>query len=82
MNDILTVQEAANFLKKHPDTIRRWIEGKKLLAKKLAAGKSGVYAILRNDLLEMAVSETIEKKSKAKVRKHAAEPSQQVHLPL
>lgn len=82
MNEILTATEAATFLKKHPDTIRRWIEGKKLPARKLSAGKNGIYAILRNDLLELAVSETFEKRSRSKVRKPVAEPSQQVHLPL
>jgi excisionase family DNA binding protein len=63
MKDIITVSEAAKFLKKHPDTIRRYIEQKKLKARKISAGKSGVYVLLRNDLLEFIIADDIRKKS-------------------
>ncbi len=66
MNDIVTVEEAARFLHKHPDTIRRWIEHKMLKARHLSAGGHGIYAILRSDLLELMVSESIEAKEKVK----------------
>ncbi len=59
MQDIVTVEEAAEFLHKHPGTIRRWIETRKLKARHLSAGGHGIYAILRNDLLELMVSGTI-----------------------
>lgn len=78
MNDIVTVEEAAQFLHKHPDTIRRWIETKKLKARHLSAGGHGIYAILRSDLLELAVSGALEAKEKA----HLKIPSTQRALPL
>ena len=65
MNDIVTVEEAATFLHKHPDTIRRWIETKKLKARHLSAGGHGIYPILRSDLLELIVSGTLEAKEKS-----------------
>lgn len=64
MNDIITVDEAARFLHKHASTIRRWIETKKLKARHLSAGGHGIYAILRSDLLEVAISGTLEAKEK------------------
>ena len=83
MNDIVTVEEAATFLHKHPGTIRRWIEGGKLKARHLAAGGHGIYAILRSDLLEFIVAAEIEDKEKIK---HApvpkAPPNPQTQLPL
>ncbi len=83
MNDIITVEEAAIFLHKHPGTIRRWIEGGKVKARHLAAGGHGIYAILRNDLLEFMVAETIEEKEKAKYAAHRKEPPfPQARLPL
>lgn len=82
MNEILTVAEAGKFLKKHPETIRRWIEAKRLPAKKLASGKYGIYAILRNDLLELAVKETLEKKSREVKPHHPLIPTIQTHLPI
>jgi len=66
VNDIITVVEAAQFLHKHPDTIRRWIEQHILKARRLSAGGHGIYAILRNDLLELMISESI--KTKEKIR--------------
>ncbi len=78
MNDIITVEEAAQFLHKHPDTIRRWIENKKLKARHLSAGGHGIYAILRSDLLELVVSGSLEVKEKA----HLKIPSTQKALPL
>lgn len=83
MNEILTVAEAAAYLHKHPDTIRRYIEAKKLPARKLSAGKNGIYAIARNDLLEYAVAVTIEKKRRQAPRKHGRPvASAQVQLPI
>ncbi len=83
MKDIVTVEEAAKFLHKHPGTIRRWIEAKKLKARHLAAGGHGIYAILRSDLLEHMVAETIEEKEKIKHAPHHKEPpSPQRPLPL
>lgn len=83
MNEIVTVEEAATFLHKHPGTIRRWIEGGKLKARHLAAGGHGIYAILRSDLLELMVSHDIEEKEKAKHAPHHKEPpSPQRPLPL
>ncbi len=84
MNEILTVKEAATFLRKHPGTIRRWIEEKQLRARKLSAGKNGIWAILRNDLLELAVTDSIERKARMKkTQKHADNnKTSQVQLPL
>ncbi|MEK7532979.1 MAG: helix-turn-helix domain-containing protein [Patescibacteria group bacterium] len=79
MNDIMTVEEAARFLHKHPDTVRRWIEHKKLKARHLSAGGHGIYAILRNDLLEVAISGSLEAKEKST---HPKVISQQRTLPL
>lgn len=79
----MTVGEAARFLHKHPGTIRRWIEEKKLKARHLSAGGHGIYAILRSDLLEHVVTQTIEEKEKAKhAPPHKEPPSPQVTLPL
>lgn len=77
MKDIVTVEEAAQFLHKHPDTIRRWIETKKLKARHLSAGGHGIYAIVRSDLLELAVSESMESRTH-----HQKIPSAQRPLPL
>lgn len=63
MKDIITVEEAARFLRKHPSTIRRWIETKILKARHLSAGGHGIYVILRTDLLEVVVSGKVEKES-------------------
>ena len=83
MNDIVTVEEAALFLHKHPGTIRRWIEGGKLKARHLAAGGHGIYAILRSDLLEFMVAGEIEDKEKIKHAPPRKEPpSPQRPLPL
>ena len=83
MNDIVTVEEAATFLHKHPGTIRRWIEGGKFKARHLAAGGHGIYAILRSDLLEFMVALDIEKKEKIHhAPPHKEPPSPQRQLPL
>jgi excisionase family DNA binding protein len=79
MNDIVTVEEAAQFLHKHPDTIRRWIESKKLKARHLSAGGHGIYAILRSDLLELVVSGSLAAREKAH---HPKVPGTQKALPL
>lgn len=79
MNDIITVEEAAQFLRKHPDTVRRWIETKKLKARHLSAGGHGIYAILRSDLLEVAISGSLE--IREKTAKHKASPQQRT-LPI
>ena len=82
MKDIVTVSEAAVFLHKHPDTIRRWIEEKTLRARKLSAGKNGIYAIARNDLLELAISDTLEHNVLQKKKLSRRSHSSQVHLPI
>lgn len=79
MNDIVTVEEAASFLHKHPDTIRRWIESGKLKARHLPAGGKGIYAILRSDLLELVVSGSLELRERAS---HPKVTSTQKTLPL
>ena len=82
MKDIVTVEEAAQFLHKHPDTIRRWIEHNILKARHLSAGGHGIYAILRSDLLELAVSESIGEKEKVKNVLHPKVSTAQRTLPL
>ncbi len=82
MKDIITVEEAARFLHKHPDTIRRWIERNVLKARHLSAGGHGIYAILRSDLLELAISESIEEKEKIKTMPHPKVSATQRTLPL
>ncbi len=83
MNEIVTVEEAATFLHKHPGTIRRWIEAGKLKARHLSAGGHGIYAILRSDLLEFIVALDIEKKEKINhAPPHKEPPSPQRQLPL
>lgn len=64
VNDIVTVSEAAHFLRKHPGTIRKWIVTRKLPATRLIAGGHGIYAILRTDLIEVALVEAIENPTK------------------
>jgi excisionase family DNA binding protein len=54
LKNILTVQETAKMLKRHPGTIRRWIRDKKLPATKLS-GKYGIYLITREDILEFMI---------------------------
>jgi len=51
VNEILTVKQAAKYLKKSPSSVRRIIRQKKLKATKLA-GKYGVYLIARSDMME------------------------------
>jgi len=82
VKDIITVEEAAIFLHKHPDTIRRWIELKKLKARHISAGGHGVYAILRSDLLELVISESILKEEKQKKPQAQKVPVSQRQLPL
>ncbi|MBI4065418.1 helix-turn-helix domain-containing protein [Candidatus Gottesmanbacteria bacterium] len=82
MKEIVTVKEAAAFLHKHPDTIRRWIEEKTLRARKLSAGKNGIYAIARSDLLELAVSDALKRNVRQKKKQSPPSPSPQVHLPI
>lgn len=54
MNDdkLLTVKEVAEYLRKHPRTIRRWIEAKKLKAQPIPGrGRIGTeYLIKKSDL--------------------------------
>jgi excisionase family DNA binding protein len=83
MNEILTVQEAAQFLKKHPGTIRRWITSKKLRARKIPAGGTGVFVILKTDLLEFSIANMI--RAERRVKKEAKTPppqSGQESLPI
>jgi excisionase family DNA binding protein len=83
MNEILTVQEAASFLKKHPGTIRRWIISKKLKARKIPAGGTGVFVILKTDLLEFSIAKMVraERKEKREAKK-VTPPSGQETLPI
>lgn len=81
MNEILTVQEAAHFLNKHPGTIRRWIISKKLKARRIPAGGTGVFVILKTDLLEFSIEKMV--KAERKVRKEVKKitpPSNQESL--
>jgi hypothetical protein len=83
VNEILTVVEAAQFLRKHPGTIRRWILAKKLKAKKIPAGGTGVFAILKTDLLEFSIEKMVRAERKAKREvKVTAPPSGQETLPI
>jgi len=82
VNEILTVSETARFLKKHPHTIRRWIIDKKLPAKKIASGGSGVFAILKSDLLEFVLKYMEKaKKEEKKIPVHDIPPGQKM-LPM
>lgn len=81
MNEILTVSEAAAFLKKHPGTIRRWITSKQLRARKIAAGGTGVFVILKSDLLEFSIAAMVKKERPTK--KSVPRPSsEQEILPI
>jgi excisionase family DNA binding protein len=84
MNEILTVSEAAAFLKKHPGTVRRWILDKKLKSRKIPAGGTGVFVILRTDLLEFSISNMVkaENKTKKETKKVTPSPSGQETLPI
>lgn len=79
MQEILTVSEAAAYLKKHPTTIRRWILHNRLKARKISAGGEGVYVLLKTDVLEFAVAEMVKKERKIKKRKP---PATQEELPI
>jgi excisionase family DNA binding protein len=84
VNEILTVQEAAQFLKKYPGTIRRWITSKKLKARKIPAGRTGVFVILKTDLLEFSIEKMVKeehkKKKETKETKKTIPPSNQESL--
>jgi excisionase family DNA binding protein len=83
MNEILTVNEAAEFLKKHPGTIRRWIIEKKLKARRVPAGGTGVFVILKTDLLEFSIARMVRTDRKTKKEtKIAASSSDQETLPI
>lgn len=84
MNDILTVAEAAQFLRKHPGTVRRWIIAKKLKARKVPAGGTGVFVILKNDLLEFSIAKMVraERKTKRETKTAVTPPSGQESLPI
>ena len=83
MNEILTVGEAAQFLRKHPGTIRRWILSKKLKAKKIPAGGTGVFAILKTDLLEFSIAKMVKAERKTKHEVKVVPPSSgQETLPI
>ena len=72
MQEIMTVAEAAAYIRKHPTTIRRWIISKKLKARKVAAVGEGVYVLLKTDVLEFAVSKMVKDESRAS---HAPKPT-------
>lgn len=83
MKDIITVDEAARFLHKHPSTIRRWIETKQLKARHLSAGGHGIYVMLRSDLLEVMIAQSVAEKEKIPAKRSVeAPPSNQRALPL
>ncbi len=84
MNEILTVTEAAEFLKKHPGTVRRWIIAKKLKARRIPAGGTGVFVILKNDLLEFSIAKMVRQEGKAQKETKTAitPPSGQESLPI
>ncbi len=83
MQEIVTVEEAARFLNKHPSTIRRWILTKKLRARKIAGGGTGVFVILKTDLLEFAVAKMVKAERKAKnENKKVSLPSEQESFPI
>ncbi|MCX6794087.1 MAG: helix-turn-helix domain-containing protein [Candidatus Gottesmanbacteria bacterium] len=83
MNEILTVNEAAEFLKKHPGTIRRWIVSKKLKARRIPAGGTGVFVILKTDLLEFSIEKMVRQERKEKKEtKVVTPPSGQESLPI
>jgi excisionase family DNA binding protein len=85
VNEILTVAEAAQFLNKHPGTIRRWILAKKLKAKKIPAGGTGVFVLLKTDLLEFSIAKMVkaERKTKKEVKvAPAPQSSGQETLPI
>lgn len=79
MQEILTVAEAAAYLKKHPTTIRRWIIGKRLKARKISAGGEGVFVLLKTDVLEFAVFAMARLERKAKKQMKA---TTQEELPI
>jgi len=82
VNEILTVVEAAQFLRKHPGTIRRWILAKKLKAKKIPAGGTGVFAILKTDLLEFSIEKMVKSEWKKKKEIKKSPSSGQETLPI
>jgi hypothetical protein len=83
VKNILTVEETASFLHKHPVTIRHWIVSKKLKARKISAGGTGVYVLLRTDVLEFVVGESFrEKLGKTQKTKRAPKLPQQAQLPI
>jgi excisionase family DNA binding protein len=84
MNEILTVAEAAQFLNKHPGTIRRWIIAKKLKAKKIPAGGTGVFVILKTDLLEFSIAKMVraERIAKKEMKSAITPDSGQESLPI
>lgn len=84
MNEILTVAEAAQFLKKHPGTIRRWISAKKLRARRIPAGGTGVFVLLKTDLLEFSIEQMVRAEHKDKKETKVAVPpsSGQESLPI
>ncbi len=80
VNEILTVIEAAQFLKKYPGTIRRWIASKKLKARKIPAGGTGVFVILKTDLLEFSIEKMVKAEKKLNEVKKVIPPSNQESL--
>jgi hypothetical protein len=82
VKDILTVDETAAFLHKHPVTIRHWIQSHKLKARKIAAGGTGVYVLLRTDILEFIVAESFKEKTGKIKKKPVPKPSYQTELPM
>jgi hypothetical protein len=83
VKEILTVDETATLIHKHPVTVRHWIISKKLKARKISAGGTGVYVLLRSDVLEYMMEQTFrEKAEKVKKVKIIPKDSSQVELPI
>jgi hypothetical protein len=78
MDDILTVSEAARFLGKNPGTVRRYIISGLLRGKRISAGGSGVYVLLKSDVLEWIVIRSASRKVKLATKK----PSRQIEMKL
>lgn len=78
MDDILTVSEAARFLGKNPGTVRRWITSGLLRGKRISAGGSGVYVLLKSDVLEWIVIRSASRKGTHVAKK----PTRQIEMKL
>ena len=59
--DYLTVSEAAKYIGKHPDTVRRWLRDGSIKGKKLKGGKKqDRYVLLRTDVDEFLAKQRVD----------------------